>query len=235
LKGGQSLVKLYLDGGHGGSDSGAVGNGIFEKDINLKIVKKIETLLKENYKNVDTLMTRDSDVYYSLAERTNKANAWGADAFLSVHINAHTDKAVRGFETYIYPNAGAKTAAFQNVMHENIFGQISHSGIRDIGKKSANFHVLRESNMIAILTENLFISNATDASLLKQDVFLDKLAYGHVLGLERFFGLEKEIRPPTSGVLYQVIAGTFSTKENADDMAKKLTADGYDCYVARKE
>jgi N-acetylmuramoyl-L-alanine amidase len=229
------LVKIYIDGGHGGSDSGAVGNGIYEKDINLKITKKIETLLKENYKNVEVLTTRTTDVFFSLAERTNKANQWGADAFLSVHINAHTDNRARGFETYIYPNAGAKTAAFQNVMHENIFGQISHSGMTDKGKKSANFHVLRESNMIALLTENGFISNSADAALLKTDVFLDKLAYGHVLGLERFFGLEKEIRPPTSGELYQVIAGTFSSKENADDMAKKLTADGYDCYVARKE
>lgn len=228
------MVKLYIDGGHGGTDSGAQGNGIFEKDINLKIAKKIETLLKENYKNIEVLMTRDTDVFFNLAERTNKANQWGADAFISVHINANTDKTPKGFESYIYPNSGAKTSAFQNVMHESIFGQISQSGMIDRGKKTANFHVLRESNMIAILTENGFISNAADAALLKNDVFLDKLAYGHVLGLERFFGLEKEIRPPTNNELYQVIAGTFSTKENADAMAKKLQADGYDCYVSRK-
>ncbi len=229
------MVKLYIDGGHGGTDSGAVGNGIYEKDINLKIAKKIETLLKENYKNVEVLMTRNTDVYFSLDERTNKANQWGADAFISVHINANPDKAPRGFESYIYPNANAETIAFQNVMHESIFGQIAPSSVNNRGKKSANFHVLRESNMIAILTENLFISNPTDASLLKTEVFLDKLSYGHVLGLEKFFGLEKSIRPPTNKELYQVIAGTFSDKENAEAMAKKIKASGYDCYVSRKE
>lgn len=229
------MVKFYIDGGHGGTDSGGQGNGIFEKDINLKIAKKIEALLKENYKNVEVLMTRDTDVFFSLAERTNKANQWGADAFISVHINANPDKNPRGFESYIYPNSGDRTTAFQNVMHESIFAQIQPSGVNNRGKKSADFHVLRESNMIALLTENLFISNATDASLLKNDLFLDKLAFGHVLGLEKFFGLEKSIRPPTNNELYQVIAGTFSNKENAEAMAKKIKASGYDCYVSRKE
>lgn len=227
------MVKIYLDGGHGGKDNGATGNGLLEKNLNLDICKRIEELLK-GYTNVEVMTTRDSDIYLTLDERTDKANKWGATAFLSVHINANTSPSPRGFESYIYPNADSATRAFQNVIHQEIFRQISSFGIPDKGKKTANFHVLRESIMKAILTENGFISNAADAALMKRSDFLDKLALGHVIGMEKFFGLNKA-RPPSEVGLYQVIAGTFSQKENATDLAKKLEADGYDAYVFKKE
>ena len=119
-------------------------------------------------------------------------------------------------------------------MHLEIYRQISSFGIPDKGKKTANFHVLRESTMKAILTENGFISNSADAALFKRADYLDKLALGHVIGLEKFFGLKKA-RPPSDNGLFQVIAGTFSQKDNADDLVKKLKTDGYDAYVFKKE
>lgn len=236
------MVKIYLDAGHGGTDSGAVGNGIYEKNVNLEVAKRIEKVLKENYENVEVMQTRTTDVFLSLAERTKRANAWKADAFVAIHVNSGPASA-RGFESHIYTQVGDDTKAFQNVMHEQIIGQIKGiTGIVDRGKKQSNFHVLRESNMIAILTENLFISNSADAALLKSTSFLDKLVRGHVLGLEKFFGLAKNIPPPSepktpviADELYQVIAGTFSDRDNADAMVKKLEADGYKAYVAKKE
>jgi N-acetylmuramoyl-L-alanine amidase len=235
LKGGQSLTKIYLDAGHGGHDSGAIGFGLYEKNLNLAIAKKIEAILKASYKNIEILQTRTTDVFLELSERTNKANQWGADIFLSIHCNAHTNTAVKGFESYIYPNTGPQTIALQNVMHQEITRHFSDvNGVVDRGKKTANFHVLRESNMAAILTENFYLSNSNDTTLLKQDSFLNNLAQGHVNGLEKFFGLEK-IEKPVPAVLYEVIAGTFEVKENADNLTKKLTADGYECYVRRKD
>jgi N-acetylmuramoyl-L-alanine amidase len=226
-------MKLYLDSGHGGKDSGASGNGLLEKNLNLDICKRIETFLKD-YTDVEVMTTRETDIYLTLDERTDKANKWGATAFLSVHINANTSPSPRGFESYIYPNADSATRAFQNVMHQEIYGKIINFGMPDKGKKQANFHVLRESQMKALLTENGFISNSADAALLKNPDFLNKLALGHVIGLEKFFGLKKA-RPPSEVGFYQVIAGTFSQKENAEDLAKKLKADGYDAYVNKKD
>jgi N-acetylmuramoyl-L-alanine amidase len=237
LKGGQSLTKIYLDAGHGGNDSGAVGNGLYEKNVVVDLVNRIEDILTTEYNNVEVMQTRTTDTFLSLSERTNKANQWGANAFVSVHLNASENRSAKGYESYIYPNVGDETIAFQNIMHQEITKQISgYSGVTDRGKKRANFHVLRESNMIAILTENLFVSNTADASLLKKSEFLQKLAYGHAVGLEKFFGLERTIRPPNNdtGELYQVIAGTFSDYENAESMVKKLKADGYDCYINKK-
>lgn len=223
------MVKLFLDAGHGGNDSGAVGHGIKEKDIVLKIAKKMQTLLK-NYENIDVIMSRDDDTFLSLDARTNKANKAKADVYLSLHCNSAEKNTARGFESYRYAKTGSSTIAFQNVIHAEIMKEIS--GINDRGKKQANFHVLRESNMNAVLTENLFINNAADAALLKQDSFLDKIALGHVNGLEKFLGLKRIEKPPQQKQpkqekLYYVQVGAFEHKENADALAALLRKEGY--------
>lgn len=228
-------VKLYFDAGHGGKDSGAVGNGLYEKNIVLTLAKKTEEIVKANYKNIEVMQTRTSDIFLSLDERTDKANKWGADIFVSFHCNASTSPTARGFETYIYPQADARTRAFQNVIHSEIWNQISKTaGVTDKGKKQANFHVLRESSMVALLSENLFVSNSSDADLLKQENFLDKLAWGHAIGLEKFLGLQKVDKPIEQG-LFQVVTGTFSTKDNAEKRVAQLKKDGYESYIIEKK
>lgn len=231
------MVKIFLDAGHGGNDSGANGNGLAEKNVVLDLSKRIERILENDYKNVEVMQTRTTDVFLTLSQRTEKANKWGADVFVSLHLNGHTSSA-NGFESFIYNgNTPPETVAFQNVMHQEIIKEIGGSGINDRGKKRDNFHVLRETHMNAILTENLFVTSKSDSALLKQDAFLNKLAQGHVNGLEKWFGLEKVVRTPTkpdSGELYQVIAGTFSDYENAERQVKKLNADGYKAYINKK-
>lgn len=227
------MVKIFLDSGHGGKDGGAANNGILEKDIVLKLVKKMESLLK-GYQNAEVMLSRSSDVFLSLDERTSKANNWGADVLLSVHINSAADASANGFETYRYTNTNSSTVAFQNMIHEEIMKQIG-STINDRGKKTQNFHMLRESNMKAALTENLFISNAANAALLKQDSFLDKLAQGHVNGLEKFLGLKRIEKPPQTDPkkekLYYVQVGAFEDKEKADALAADLTKEGYRPFI----
>lgn len=102
VKGEKTLFKLYLDPGHGGTDSGAIGNGLQEKDLTLDIALRIRTLLLNNYENVDVNMSRETDVFVSLAERTNAANNWQADYFLSIHINSADSSSANGYEDYIY-------------------------------------------------------------------------------------------------------------------------------------
>ena len=60
------MVKIYLDAGHGGTDSGAVGNGLYEKNLTLDIVKEIQKKLEENYENVEIMTTRTEDIFLSL-------------------------------------------------------------------------------------------------------------------------------------------------------------------------
>ena len=234
------MAKIFLDLGHGGKDSGAVGNGIMEKDVVLKIGKKMQALLK-NYSDADLILSRSSDEFLTLDQRTDKANKAKADVYLSIHINSASAASARGFESFRYTNSNSATIAFQNVMHAEIMKALG-SSIQDRGKKQANFHVLRESNMKACLTENLFISNSADASLLKSDQFLDKVAQGHVNGLEKFLGLKRIEKPPQqkepspkdpSGKLYIVQAGAFEDRENADALCTILAKEGFKCFVKK--
>lgn len=234
------MVKILLDAGHGGKDGGASKNGIHEKDIVLKICKKIQAKLN-NYLDVKVLMSRETDTTLSMEERTNKANNLKADILVSVHTNSATTTTAKGFESYRYITSDAGTIALQNVMHQEIIRAIGGK-IVDRGKKSANFHMLRESHMKAILTENLFISNVAESNLLKDDSFLDKIAQGHVNGLVKFLGLKlKERQPiqptptptpappkkPINEKLYIVQVGAFEHKENAEKLAEDLRKQGY--------
>ena len=229
------MIKLFLDAGHGGKDGGAQGNGLSEKTLTLEIVKKIAQRLK-TFEGIELKLSRNSDITMSLSERTDMANAWGADYFLSVHINSAPDASANGFESFIYSNTSdAKTISFQNVVHGEIMKQIA--GVKDRGKKRANLHVCRESKMPALLTENLFIINKSDALKLKDDEFLDRIAEGHVIGLEKFLGLKKSQQPPEAqptppkGKLYKVQLGAFASLENAQELARQVEKAGFKVFI----
>lgn len=225
------MVKIYLDPGHGGTDPGAVGNGLQEKSLTLAIANKVKNLLS-TYENVIVKMSRTGDKTVSLNQRTNEANKWGADLFLSVHINSANKG--RGFETFIFPGS-KKSAGIQKSMHDEIMKKIP--GVPDRGKKQQNFHVLRESGMSAVLTESLFVSDPTDAGMLKQDAIITAIAQGHVNGIVKHYGLKKKSSAGTpspskpKGKLYKVQTGAFSDRKNAEGLARQLKKDGYETHI----
>ncbi|MED1863768.1 N-acetylmuramoyl-L-alanine amidase [Fictibacillus nanhaiensis] len=180
------MVKIFIDPGHGGTDPGGVANNLTEKALTLKIGVRIRDILLAEYNNVSVLMSRTTDVTKSLTERTDAANAWGADFFLSVHTNAGGGT---GYEDYIYPGSSAPTTTYQDNVHVEILKVVNFS---DRGQKTANFHVLRESNMPALLTENGFIDNVNDANKLKTASFIESIARGHVNGIVKSFNLPKK-------------------------------------------
>ena len=179
------MIKVFIDPGHGGKDPGAVGNGLQEKDVVLDIAKRISKML-EQYEGVQVKLSRKDDRFIELSERARMANAWGADYFVSVHINAGGGI---GFETFIYTSRSAGSINAQTVVHSEIFKEI---GGTDRGKKSANLSVLRNTSMLAILTETLFIDSTSDAAKLKDTTFLKKAAQGHVNGIAKAFSLQKK-------------------------------------------
>lgn len=195
-------TKIYLDPGHGGKDSGASGNGLLEKNLTLEIALKIRDILNNEYTGHSIKMSRTTDKYPALAERTGEANAWNADFYLSIHINAGGGT---GYEDYIYPKANAATAAYQNQIHSEV---VKATAFKDRGKKTNDLYVLRESKMPALLTENGFVDTAEDAEKLKDPAFIEKIARGHVNGLVKVFKLTKisQPKPISSSFLIRVKA-----------------------------
>ena len=82
------MKKVWIDAGHGGKDAGATGNGLQEKDIVLALSLAVKKRLEAEYDGVQVYLSRSSDVFLELAERTKKANAAGADILVSIHCNA---------------------------------------------------------------------------------------------------------------------------------------------------
>lgn len=213
------MTKIFIDPGHGRSDPGAVANGLKEKDLVLTISRHMRDMLLDEYQDVQVQMSRDSDIYLSLSERAQIANAWGADYFVSIHCNAGGGT---GFETFIHDSRPAKSVAYQNVVHPAILDKM---GVRDRGKKAANFAVLRLTKMPAILTENLFIDNASDAKLLKDPVFLQQVARGHVEGIAKAFGLKRK-----SGAVNRPVPRKPVTRQPSKQTQPTRTVSG-DPYV----
>ncbi|MEH7481392.1 N-acetylmuramoyl-L-alanine amidase [Neobacillus drentensis] len=233
-------MKLYLDPGHGGDDPGAQGNGLDEKDITLAIALKIRNTILKDYENVQVKMSRTSDTTKSLGQRSSEANAWDADFFLAIHINS-ADSSAQGYEDFIYNGASnsSRAATVQEIIHAEV---MKVNQLKDRGQKKANFHVIRETNMPAILTENGFISNKHDAQLMKDSSWQQKVAQGHVNGIAKAFGLKRKAKKETpktttatkttttpkptqssSTTVYTVYVGSYKSKGNAQDRVAELT------------
>ncbi|WP_338542834.1 N-acetylmuramoyl-L-alanine amidase [Paenibacillus tundrae] len=182
------MLKVWIDAGHGGKDPGAVANGIQEKDIALKVSLGIKERLEETYEDVQVLLSRSTDVFLELRDRTAKANAAGADVLVSIHCNAGGGKG--GFESFRYTSASQNSIKLQETLHKAIMSKLG--GI-DRGQKSKNLHMVRESRMPAVLTENLFVDVVADADCLKQASVIKTIIEGHVLGIAAYLGLTSKL------------------------------------------
>lgn len=169
------MSKVFLDYGHGGSDPGAIGNGVREKDLTLQIGKKVARLLRNSKQTV--VESRTTDRYLSLAQRTRLANNSKADLFVSIHINSFTRATAHGVETFSHTGSknGAKLA-------KAIQDELVKTGLfrSNRGVKTANFYVIRNTTMPAALTELGFISNKEDVKIMttKQDELAKAIADG---------------------------------------------------------
>ncbi|WP_019636109.1 N-acetylmuramoyl-L-alanine amidase [Paenibacillus fonticola] len=183
------MKKVWIDAGHGGKDPGAVSNGLKEKDIALAVSLGVKERLESQYEGVQVLLSRSTDVFLELKERTDKANAAKADLLLSIHCNA--GGGAGGFESFRYTSASTASSSLQNVLHSEIMATLKPYGVIDRGKKTKNLHMVRESKMPAVLTENLFIDVAADAAKLKRPEVIEAIIQGHVSGIAKYLGLKR--------------------------------------------
>jgi N-acetylmuramoyl-L-alanine amidase/PKD repeat protein len=180
-------IKVFIDAGHGGKDPGATRFELKEKDANIDIALRLKNKLEAN--GFLVVMTRTSDVYYSLDDRVNMANSSGADIFLSIHNNAVFSEYAHGTETYWNPNGVEGSSQFASLVQSNILQQ---TGRANRGVKTANFRVIKYTTMPAALVECAFVSNPTENNLLKTADFRERCANGLLNAIKAFSqGIDK--------------------------------------------
>jgi N-acetylmuramoyl-L-alanine amidase len=128
------LRTIVLDAGHGGHDSGATGpTGLMEKDLVLDVTRRVAKLV-EGRLGLKVLLTRDSDNFVTLRDRTSFANRQHADVFVSIHANAHREATADGVETYFLSSEATDSAARQVAALENGAVQLEQPGGRGAGQ-----------------------------------------------------------------------------------------------------
>lgn len=233
-------MKIMIDAGHGGNDPGANHNGLQEKDVTLLLAMETKAELLQ-YFECEVFMTRNTDEFITLSDRTQLANRLKANFFYSVHVNAFNGEA-EGFESFIYSHAAedSKTALYQDVIHGFIKNNIlTREKLTDRGKKRANFHVLRETFMPAMLSEYFFIDNPEDSSKLKDIHFIHELAHATAFGIGMALNLKRKTaqppQPPLTDKLYIVQAGAFKDVRNANMRLAALKEAGFlDAYIKQE-
>ncbi|WP_167380489.1 GBS Bsp-like repeat-containing protein [Gordonibacter urolithinfaciens] len=207
-----SDVVVALDPGHGGSDGGASGFGLVEKNLNLKIAQYCQQEL-ESYYGVRVVMTRTGDEYVGLLDRVARAVQQGASVFVSIHCNASGGS---GAEVYI-PNGSSyqhQTHVTGEALATKILQQITSLGLANRGVKVrdseyyqgsgpyyyedghlADFYtVINESRVYGIpgiIVEHAFVDNASDAAFLSNEGNLRALGVADATGIAQQYGLSK--------------------------------------------
>lgn len=198
-------LKVLIDPGHGGHDAGAVGAKSKEAENVLKVALALEKKLKAQGHEVK--LSRRTDTYLTLKQRADLANAWGADIFISLHDNSAVNQTATGFETFIFNgNVSANSIKLQQHVHKAIAKGI---GLRDRGLKRANFAVLRQTSMPALLIEYGFISNIEDEKIIAFEI--EKQAQLTFEGINNYLGVSVKPVSPTP-------APAPNTNEESDEI-----------------
>jgi N-acetylmuramoyl-L-alanine amidase len=180
---------VVLDAGHGGWDRGAQVSSPHceEKKMTLLTAQLTKKYLEQL--GYQVILTRARDFYLPLSQRVSIANRSKAEIFISLHFNSCPNKSARGIEVY-YCNLK------NNVKKTKISRKLARSVLRDSSRrtnflarsiKSANFVVIKETKMPAILVEGGFLTNLQERQILRKRETLDTLAKGIAEGVDKFF------------------------------------------------
>ncbi len=169
---------VVVDAGHGGNDGGTYSGKIIEKDITLAVAKKIKKLLEEQ--DINVIMTRETDEYLELEERTQISNENETDLFVSIHCNYYEGGSeVKGIECYYAENDEISKEVAEIIM-KNI-DEIS--GLRNRGAKEEDYFVTKFNDAPAVLVEMGFLSNPTECKNLTDSNYQQSLAQELVEGI----------------------------------------------------
>lgn len=184
---------VVIDAGHGGEDSGAVANGILEKDINLSIALKLRDMLTAAGYTV--VMTRDTDVsIYDSAASTvhekkvsdmkNRAaiiNGSGQNILISIHQNKFEQSKYSGTQMF-YSGNNPKSAELAECLRRSVTGLLQPDNKRELKQDDGSIYILKQASVPAVIVECGFISNEAEAAKLKTDKYQTEMAFAVMCG-----------------------------------------------------
>ena len=212
------MAKVFLSAGHGGTDPGAVANGLYEKTINLNILLACKSELERH--GVEVVCSRLKDENDPVTQEVKEANASGAEITLSFHINAEGGD---GFEVFHYnPSKEGEKLAKLCEKFVQALGQNSR-GV----KKGNHLHFIKKTTIPAVLVESFFI-DSKDKSI--GDTLSEQNSFGiaYAKAILEYFGIT--YKPPFNK-LYKVQAGAYTSKAHAEAMKRQLESAGFDAIV----
>ena len=224
------VVRIAIDAGHGyNTDGKRCLKSIDSKQtrewtLNSRIATKLAELLK--FYECEVLRTDDTtgktDV--SLNERCERANAWDADIFISIHHNAGLNgRSGGGTQVYYCGDSERKNA---QALYDAIVAETKLVGNRSSKVINKDFYVVKYTKMSAYLIENGFMDSPEDTPVILTDAHATKTAQGILNYLVERLGLERK-----SEVIYRVQCGAFSVRANAEALKDKLIKSGFEAVI----
>lgn len=219
-------MKVFIGVGHGGSDPGAVANGVKEKDLNLSIAKACRDELKKH--GVEVKMSRTKDENDPLIEEIKECNAFSPDLAVDIHNNAGGGDGAEVF--YHYGGGKSKTLA-ENILSEIVkVGQNSRGAkVRKNSQGKDYYGFIRETSAPAVIVECAFVDNARDLKILATESDRQKVGQAIAKGILKTLGVEIQ-----GERLYRVQVGAYLLRSNAEDMQKKIKAVGFDAFIVKE-
>lgn len=225
------MQKVFLSAGHGGTQPGAVANGLKEKDINLQTLLACKYVLEKH--GVPVVCSRTTDENDDVYEEVREANTSGADLAVSFHANAGGGD---GFEAFYYSTStkGKRLA------------QLSEKYVKELGQNSRglktgdHLYFVRNTSMTSVLFESFFLDNVKDKEI--GDTVAEQKTFGvaYAKAILEYLGVKyketetESAKPNNEQVadkLYRVQCGAFKSKDNAERLLKRLKDLGFDAFI----
>ena len=187
-------ITIVIDAGHGGTDPGKVGiNGALEKDINLKIAKKVQQFLE--MEDVEVVLTRDSDAglydenasnkkVQDMKRRVEIIEGANPSLTVSIHQNSYHEEYVHGAQTFYYQGSEQSKALAEKIQ-QVLLNEVDKNNTR-VAKANDSYYLLKKTSVPIVIVECGFLSNSEEAQKLSSDYYQEKLAWAIHLGILQY-------------------------------------------------
>jgi N-acetylmuramoyl-L-alanine amidase len=222
------VPKVFLGVGHGGTDSGAIGNGLKEKDLNLSIALACNEILVNH--GVTVMMSRTKDENDSITDEIKECNNFNPDLAVDIHNNAGGGD---GAECFYHHSGGKGKTLAENILTEIVkIGQNSRGTKTRVNSSGKDYYAfIRETSAPAVIVECAFIDNAKDIQILNTVDKQVQMGTAIAKGILRTFSIPYV----KTEKIYRVQVGAYSIKNNAVILQNQLKAKGYNAFIVESD